>query len=75
MTPWKSGDRCRLINLRAGEVLPGQVIEVGKAKLVVQTDDGRRWAVEPDSTFLRRPTSIPSGLAEQHETGGATRDP
>ena len=58
MTPvrrWKPGDACILVNLRVGEVLAGRIEVIRGHKMVVQTDDLRRWSADVDSSFVQRP--------------------
>lgn len=55
MSAWKPEDRCRLVNLKIGAVLDGKIEVVRGHKMVVQTDDGRRWSADVDSSFVQRP--------------------
>jgi len=58
---WKVGDACTLVNLRKGEVLPGRIEVIKGHKMVVQTDDLRRWSADVDSSFVQRPMQRPKG--------------
>jgi hypothetical protein len=51
---WKPGDPCTLVNLREGEVLSGRIEVVRGHKMVVQTEDGRRWSADVDSSFVQK---------------------
>lgn len=56
---WKAGDKCRLVDLRRGNVHEGVIEVVRGHKMVVQTTDGRRWSADVDSSFVQRPASGP----------------
>lgn len=55
---WKPGDPCSLVDLRTGSVLDGKIEVVRGHKMVVQTDDGKRWSADIDSSFVQRPKPV-----------------